>query len=78
MMHLSQYVLLNKEIYLLEAGHAVLQSSNQTLTLGRIAQHIASRPDNYLNAIIRALALTEGVAPFDMKHAVECFRVLQA
>jgi len=78
MMHLSQYVLLNKEIYLLEAGHAVLQSSNQTLTLGRIAQHIASRPDNYLNAIIRALALTEGVVPFDMNLAVQCFRVLQA
>ena len=78
MMHLSQYVLLNKEIYLLEAGHAVLQSSNQTLTLGRIAQHIASRPDNYLNAIIRALALTDGVVPFDMYLAVCCFRALQA
>ena len=78
MMHLSQYVLLDNEKYLIEAGNAVLQSSNQTLTLGRIAQHIANRPDNYLIGMVRALALTDGVVPFDMYLAVGCFRALQA
>ena len=78
MMHLSQYVLFDNENYLIEAGNAVLQSSNQTLTLGRIAQHIAPRPDNYLIGMVRALALTDGVVPFDMYLAVCCFRALQA
>jgi hypothetical protein len=78
MMHLSQYVLFDNEKYLIEAGNAVLQSSNQTLTLGRIAQHIANRPDNYLIGMVRALALTDGVVPFDKYLAVSCFRALQA
>jgi hypothetical protein len=80
MMHLSQYVLMQPEDekYLHQAGNAVLQSSNQTLTLGRIAQHIANRPDNYLIGMVRALALTDGVVPFDMYLAVSCFRALQA
>ncbi len=76
-MHLSQYVLLNKENYLrlLEAGDAVLQSSDQMFTLRRIAKHIANRPDDYLNGMVRALALTNGVVPFDMRHAVHCHRL---
>ena len=78
MMHLSQYVLFDNEKYLIEAGNAVLQSSNQMLTLGRIAQHIANRPDKYLIGMVRALALTDGVVPFDMYVAVCCFRALQA
>ncbi len=78
MTHLSRYVLTRDEHHLDLVGVALLMSSNQTITLSRVARFIANRPDIYLNSMVRALALTNGVVPFDMRRKVRWMRMQRA
>lgn len=76
--HLSRYVFTRDELYLDMVGVALLMSSNQTITLSRVAQRIANRPDIYLNSMVRALALTNGIVPYNMRRKVRWMRMMRA
>jgi hypothetical protein len=76
--HLTLYVYTRDEKHLRDAGNAVLQSPNQTMTLSRIARFIATRDDIYLNSMVRALALTNGIVPYNMRRKVRWMRMMRA
>lgn len=76
--HLELYISTDDGHRLDLAGFVVTLSTNQRLTLNRVAQYLANKPDAYLDGMVRAMAMTNNIIPFNMRSKVRLIRSARA
>ena len=76
--HIAKYVNTRDEHYLHLAGVALTMAPDQSLTFNRIAPILARKPDAYLDAMVRAMRMTDGILEFPIRSKVQELRAVRA
>lgn len=76
--HIEKYVNTRNEHYLHLAGVVLTMAPDQNLTLNRIAPILARKPDAHLDAMVRAMGMTNGIISFNMRFKVQVMRAVRA
>ena len=76
--HIAKYVNTRDERYLHLAGVVLTMAPDQGVTLNRIARVLARKPDAHLDAMVRAMDMTDGILAFPIRSKVQELRVVRA
>ena len=76
--HIAKYVNTRNEHYLHLAGVVLTMAPDQSLTFNRIAHILARKPDAHLDAMVRAMDMTDGILAFRIRSKVQELRAVRA
>ena len=76
--HIETYVNTRDEQYLHLAGVVLTMAPDQGVTLNRIARVLARKPDTHLDAMVRAMDMTDGILAFRIRSKVQELRAVRA